>query len=92
MNLGSDRYMIPLDKVRIPQELDHSRNHLCILISCGSFSPITFQHVRNLEIARNYLERETRQFEVLGGFISPVHDEYQKEVYFILNNLSDLAS
>jgi nicotinamide mononucleotide adenylyltransferase len=32
-----------------------------------------------VEIARDYLENETRQFRVIGGFLSPVHDDYGKK-------------
>ena len=31
------------------------------------------------EQARNYLQLETNQYDVIGGFLSPVHDSYGKK-------------
>lgn len=51
---------------------------LVVLVACGSYSPITNLHLRIFEDARNHLMRDEAQFDVVGGFISCVHDEYGK--------------
>lgn len=47
------------------------------LVLCGSFSPITFMHLRALEEARLAVEARGNA-EVIAGYISPVHDDYGK--------------
>jgi len=49
-----------------------------ILLSCGSFNPITHMHLRLFELAKDALNR-TGLFDVIAGFISPVNDAYGKE-------------
>jgi nicotinamide mononucleotide adenylyltransferase len=48
-----------------------------VLVSCGSFSPPTNLHLRMFEEATDYCEFET-DYEVVGGFFSPVGDAYKK--------------
>lgn len=48
-----------------------------ILVACGSFSPITYAHLRMFEMAQDYVRQETN-FEVVGGYMSPVGDGYKK--------------
>eukprot|EP01108_Squamamoeba_japonica_P005808 TRINITY_DN4698_c0_g1_i1.p1 TRINITY_DN4698_c0_g1~~TRINITY_DN4698_c0_g1_i1.p1 ORF type:complete len:252 (+),score=48.94 TRINITY_DN4698_c0_g1_i1:41-757(+) len=48
-----------------------------VIISCGSFSPITFLHLRLFEMARDELQGANA--DVLGGFASPVADAYGKK-------------
>ncbi|KAI5103911.1 nicotinamide/nicotinic acid mononucleotide adenylyltransferase 2, partial [Silurus meridionalis] len=48
-----------------------------ILLSCGSFNPITKGHIHMFEKAREFLQK-TGRFIVIGGIISPVHDSYGK--------------
>ncbi|KAK2590554.1 Nicotinamide/nicotinic acid mononucleotide adenylyltransferase 1 [Conoideocrella luteorostrata] len=48
-----------------------------ILVSCGSFSPITFLHLRMFPMARDHARNEG--FEVVGGYLSPVSDAYKKK-------------
>ncbi|KAI2667704.1 Nicotinamide/nicotinic acid mononucleotide adenylyltransferase 2 [Labeo rohita] len=57
-----------------------------ILLSCGSFNPITKGHIHMFgeyfaysggKKAREYLHK-TGRFIVIGGIISPVHDSYGK--------------
>ncbi|CAF91057.1 unnamed protein product, partial [Tetraodon nigroviridis] len=48
-----------------------------ILLSCGSFNPITRGHVHMFEKAREFLHQSGR-FIVVGGIISPVHNFYGK--------------
>ena len=47
-----------------------------VLVACGSFSPITFMHLRLFEMAKDKLQEE---FDVIAGYISPVHDSYGKK-------------
>ncbi|XP_073969979.1 nicotinamide mononucleotide adenylyltransferase isoform X2 [Rhodnius prolixus] len=49
-----------------------------VLLSCGSYNPPTNMHLRMFEIARDQLNRQGR-FHVIGGIISPVHDNYGKK-------------
>uniref|UniRef100_A0A673ZGY8 Nicotinamide-nucleotide adenylyltransferase n=1 Tax=Salmo trutta TaxID=8032 RepID=A0A673ZGY8_SALTR len=55
---------------------DNTKTHV-ILLSCGSFNPITKGHIHMFEKAREYLHK-TGKFIVIGGIISPVHDSYGK--------------
>ena len=48
-----------------------------ILISCGSFNPPTIMHLRLFELAKDHLG--SCGYEVLGGIISPTHDNYKKK-------------
>jgi len=50
-----------------------------VLISCGSFSPVTFLHLRLFETARDSLMFDQNAFDVIGGLLSPVHDAYGKQ-------------
>ncbi|XP_018589409.1 nicotinamide/nicotinic acid mononucleotide adenylyltransferase 1 [Scleropages formosus] len=49
-----------------------------VLLSCGSFNPITNMHLRMFELARDYLE-DTGKYRVVKGIISPVGDGYNKK-------------
>jgi nicotinamide mononucleotide adenylyltransferase len=49
-----------------------------VLVACGSFNPITNMHLRIFEVGRDYLHR-TGRYQVVGGIISPVHDDYKKK-------------
>lgn len=55
---------------------ESTKTHV-ILLSCGSFNPITKGHIHMFEKARDYLHK-TGRFIVIGGIISPVHDSYGK--------------
>ncbi|GAA5850919.1 hypothetical protein JCM5353_004949 [Sporobolomyces roseus] len=48
-----------------------------VLVACGSYSPITFLHLRMFEMARDDAHHNT-QFQVIGGYLSPVNDRYAK--------------
>ncbi|KAG5957511.1 hypothetical protein E4U58_005928 [Claviceps cyperi] len=48
-----------------------------VLLACGSFSPITFLHLRMFSMARDYAA--SVGFHVVGGFLSPVSDNYKKK-------------
>ncbi|PFX29796.1 nicotinamide/nicotinic acid mononucleotide adenylyltransferase 1-like [Stylophora pistillata] len=49
-----------------------------VLLSCGSFNPITFLHLRMFEIARDALHK-TGIYTVVRGIFSPVNDGYKKK-------------
>ena len=49
----------------------------CLLISCGSFNPLTIMHLRLFELAKDRLKGNG--WNVLGGIISPTHDNYRKK-------------
>ncbi|KAI4118862.1 MAG: hypothetical protein LQ345_001152 [Seirophora villosa] len=55
---------------------DASRTPL-LLVACGSFSPITYLHLRMFEMAADYAKYNS-EFEVVGGYLSPVSDAYRK--------------
>ena len=48
-----------------------------VLVACGSFSPATYLHLRMFEMAVDYARQNT-DFEVMGGYMSPVSDQYKK--------------
>ncbi|KAF5348637.1 hypothetical protein D9758_006748 [Tetrapyrgos nigripes] len=48
-----------------------------VLVACGSFSPVTYLHLRMFEMARDYCRHNT-DFEIVGGYLSPVSDQYVK--------------
>lgn len=48
-----------------------------VLMACGSFNPITFLHLRIMELARDHVHSE-KLGRVVGGLISPVGDGYRK--------------
>lgn len=48
-----------------------------VLIACGSFSPVTFLHLRMFEMARDHANYHGK-YAVIGGYLSPVNDAYQK--------------
>merc|ERR1711934_928150 len=49
-----------------------------VLVSCGSFSPPTLLHTRIMEDARDTMN-DTGEYEVIGGYLTPVHDAYGKK-------------
>uniref|UniRef100_A0A8C1J6X7 Nicotinamide/nicotinic acid mononucleotide adenylyltransferase 3 n=1 Tax=Cyprinus carpio TaxID=7962 RepID=A0A8C1J6X7_CYPCA len=48
-----------------------------VLLACGSFNPITHQHMRLFELARDHMH-QTGLYHVVGGIVSPVGDDYGK--------------
>lgn len=49
-----------------------------VIVACGSFSPITYLHLRMFEMALDSINEQTR-FEVIGGYYSPVSSNYKKQ-------------
>jgi len=48
-----------------------------VVIACGSYSPITFMHLRMFEQAKDYGMSE--KVNIIGGYLSPVSDAYKKQ-------------
>ncbi|KAG6828533.1 hypothetical protein H0H92_007661 [Tricholoma furcatifolium] len=48
-----------------------------VLVACGSFSPVTYLHLRMFEMAKDYVRQNTN-YEIVGGYLSPVSDMYKK--------------
>lgn len=69
-------YTFP-DQKMTPSLRDESREPL-VLVSCGSFSPITYLHLRMFEMCKDWVKSHTN-FEIVGGFLSPVSDAYKKK-------------
>jgi len=67
-------YKLPLKKLKKP--VDPQKIPL-VLVACGSFSPITIMHLRLLEMSKDYFD--SSGYEVIGGYLSPVGDAYQKK-------------
>ncbi|KAI0204566.1 nicotinamide mononucleotide adenylyl transferase [Astrocystis sublimbata] len=68
-------YQFPSHRLR-EQQQETDRVPL-VLVACGSFSPITFLHMRMFEMASDFA-RTIANFEVIGGYLSPVSDAYKK--------------
>ncbi|RYO24021.1 hypothetical protein AA0111_g8871 [Alternaria arborescens] len=73
--MSLDNYTFP--KERLKKTLSNPNKQPLVLVSCGSFSPPTNLHLRMFEEAADYCEFET-EYEVVGGFFSPVGDAYKK--------------
>jgi hypothetical protein len=71
-----DAYNFP--EARLKKKLDDPSKTPLLLVACGSFSPITFLHLRMFVMAGDYVKHNT-QFEVVGGYLSPVSDAYRKQ-------------
>lgn len=85
---------------RLAQTLSNPEKTPVVLVACGSFSPITYLHLRMFEMAVDYI-RQSTSFEVVGRYLSPVNDSYKKPgllsgehrrvLLFPLRFLADLA-
>lgn len=73
--MSLDNYTFPSE--RLKKTLSNPNKKPLVLVSCGSFSPPTNLHLRMFEEAADYCEFET-DYEVVGGFFSPVSDAYKK--------------
>ena len=62
---------------RLKQAMSDPSKTPLLLVACGSFSPITYLHLRMFEMAADYAKYNT-DFEVIGGYLSPVSDAYRK--------------
>ena len=62
---------------RLQRTLRNAQKQPVVLVACGSFSPITYLHLRMFEMAKDYIRQNT-DFEIVGGYLSPVSDQYNK--------------
>ena len=62
---------------RLRKTLRDSSKEPIVLVACGSFSPVTYLHLRMFEMAKDYV-RQSTNFEIVGGYLSPVSDQYNK--------------
>jgi len=62
---------------RLRKTLRDSSKQPIVLVACGSFSPVTYLHLRMFEMAKDYVRQNTN-FEIVGGYLSPVSDQYNK--------------
>lgn len=63
---------------RLATTLTDDTKHPLVIVACGSFSPITYLHLRMFEMALDAIMEQTR-FEVIGGYYSPVSSNYKKQ-------------
>lgn len=71
-----DAYSFP--DYRLKRKMEEPSKTPLLLVACGSFSPITFLHLRMFVMAADYVKHNT-QFELIGGYLSPVSDAYKKQ-------------
>ncbi|GAA5881216.1 hypothetical protein JCM3774_000656 [Rhodotorula dairenensis] len=76
MSLMQGDYRFPTDRLTALQGADVDKTPL-VLVACGSYSPVTFLHLRLFEMARDDA-RFNSKFHVVGGYLSPVNDRYAK--------------
>lgn len=62
---------------RLSRTLRDAEKQPIVLVACGSFSPVTYLHLRMFEMAKDYVRQNT-EFEIVGGYLSPVSDMYKK--------------
>ncbi|KDQ55253.1 hypothetical protein JAAARDRAFT_181249 [Jaapia argillacea MUCL 33604] len=62
---------------RLSRTLRNPAKQPIVLVACGSFSPVTYLHLRMFEMAVDYVRQNT-DFEIVGGYLSPVSDMYKK--------------
>jgi nicotinamide mononucleotide adenylyltransferase len=80
--IGVSRQARDLDHYKFPTHrlsevmIEETKSPL-VIVACGSFSPITYLHLRMFEMAMDSIREQTR-FEVIGGYYSPVSDNYNK--------------
>jgi nicotinamide mononucleotide adenylyltransferase len=68
-------YTFPTEKLK--RQLVQAGKTPLVLVACGSFSPITYLHLRMFEMASDFVRFNT-DFEVCAGYLSPVSDAYKK--------------
>ena len=74
--MSLDDYKFP--DSRLKTKLDDPSKTPLLLVACGSFSPITYLHMRMFAMASDYV-KHNGQFELIGGYLSPVSDAYKKQ-------------
>ena len=73
---SSSNYTFPDGKLKKVMH-DSSKTPL-VLVVFGAFSPLTYLHLRMCEMVNDHVKRET-DFEVVGEYLSPVADAYNKK-------------
>jgi len=73
----TDKLILELIVLTILPNVGSTEKTPLVLVACGSYSPITFLHLRMFEMARDDAHHNT-QFQVIGGYLSPVNDAYAK--------------
>lgn len=73
--VSMDAYNFP--EYRLKKKMDDPSKTPLLLVACGSFSPITFLHLRMFVMAADYVKFST-DFEIVGGYLSPVSEAYIK--------------
>lgn len=71
-----DQYEFPCH--RLATTLSDDSKYPLVIVACGLFLPITYLHLRMFEMALDAITEQTR-FEVVGGYYSPVSDNYKKQ-------------
>ncbi|KAI8394054.1 uncharacterized protein BYT42DRAFT_28818 [Radiomyces spectabilis] len=71
-----EEYAFP--KHLIPEVLSDDSKIPLVIVACGSYSPITYLHLRMFEMAKDHF-MEKNEYELLAGYYSPVSDAYMKE-------------
>jgi nicotinamide mononucleotide adenylyltransferase len=72
--LNPEMYQFPVQKLR--RQTEPGKIPL-VLVACGSFSPPTYLHLRLFSMASDYVRTNTN-YELVGGYMSPVSDAYKK--------------
>lgn len=72
---AAQNYAFPRNRLRLSQN-EPSKTPL-VFVACGSYSPVTHLHLRMFEMASDFVRFNT-DFELLGGYFSPVSDFYKK--------------
>ena len=67
---------LPMDKLACHRVVSNAKSQAVVLVACGSFNPPTLAHLRVLELVRQEFFRQG--IDVLGAYLSPVNDEYNK--------------
>ncbi|KAJ2993070.1 hypothetical protein HDV02_002661 [Globomyces sp. JEL0801] len=68
-------YTLPRHKLKT--KLKDSTKTPLVVVGCGSYSPVTYLHLRMFEMGFDYIG-DTDEFEIIGGYFSPVSDAYAK--------------
>ncbi|KAJ1564478.1 hypothetical protein HK405_014773, partial [Cladochytrium tenue] len=68
-------YVFPRDKLAREMK-DPSKTPLAI-VACGSYSPVTYLHLRMFEMMYDFIE-DHGEFELIGAYFSPVSSGYKR--------------
>lgn len=71
-------YALPTDRLTTRLDAKDAGRRPLVLCACGSFSPITYLHLRMFEMAKDWARRHT-DYTVIGAYLSPVGDAYKKK-------------